>query len=389
MFAIDPMSPLPAVGALGVALATTWILTNRFGAPPAEGRFASIDGLRGYLAFFVFLHHSCIWYFYLRTDQWDHPESHVYTNFGQSSVVLFFMITGFLFFSKLLDGKSRPIDWTKLYISRLFRLTPLYFFAISLMFIIVAHLSGWKLNENVPAIAQEVFNWIFFTIGSGPDVNGVKNTYLILAGAMWTLPYEWLFYISLPLIALFVKVRPKLLYIILSIAATGIVLNLVHPRKVELLPFLGGMLAAFMVRIDLFRAFATRTAASFITVACIAISVMFFPTAYGLVQIGLLSIAFALIAGGDSMFGILKSPVSRLFGEITYSMYLLHGLILFTFFNFVIGTAEAKELSPMLHWTLVVGITPVLVVTSFLTFRYIEKPGLQLTGVVTSFLKKS
>lgn len=389
MFTIDPISPLPALIALLFALVTTWLLVNKFGAPSVQGRFASIDGLRGYLAFFVFLHHSCIWYFYLRTDKWDVPPSYLYTHFGQTSVVLFFMITGFLFFSKLLEGRTKPIDWEKLFISRFLRLTPLYLFAISVLFVIVAHLSGWKLNESIQSLTMEVTNWVFFTIYKSPDINGVKNTWLILAGAMWTLPYEWFFYISLPIIALFIKVRPSLIYLAGSLACIFIMLFLWQPGKLQLLPFLGGIISALIVRNDLFKAFAIRKEASFITTACICLVVVLFPSAYGTLPIMLLSIAFALIAGGNSVFGLLLSPVSRAFGEMTYSMYLLHGIVLYSTFNFLLDSTIAKTLTPATHWILVIGVTPVLVLSSFITFRLIERPALQFTNTLVSYFRKS
>lgn len=95
---MGPVSPLPAIICLLVAIGTSFLLVKRFGVPPAQGRYASIDGLRGYLALFVFLHHSSVWYFFLRTGQWEDPPSNLYTHFGSSSVLLYFMITGFLFF---------------------------------------------------------------------------------------------------------------------------------------------------------------------------------------------------------------------------------------------------------------------------------------------------
>jgi peptidoglycan/LPS O-acetylase OafA/YrhL len=64
-------------------------------------RYASLDGLRGYCAFFVFLHHASIWYSYLHTNSWAAPPSHFYNHLGQSGVAIFFMITGFLFFFEI------------------------------------------------------------------------------------------------------------------------------------------------------------------------------------------------------------------------------------------------------------------------------------------------
>ena len=124
---MDPTSLLPAIGAILLALATAALLPHIIQLPIASPpRYSTIDGLRGYLAFAVFLSHSSIWYFYLHFGRWDVPQSNFYTHLGQSSVTLFFMITGFLFWSKLLDGRVQPIDWSRLYLSRLFRLVPLY-----------------------------------------------------------------------------------------------------------------------------------------------------------------------------------------------------------------------------------------------------------------------
>ena len=383
---IDPISPLPAVVALLVAMTTTSILVKKFGAPAIQGRFASIDGLRGYLAFFVFLHHSCIWYYYLKTDQWESPPSNLYTHFGESSVIFFFMITGFLFFSKLIKGKEKSIDWNQLFISRLLRLTPLYFFVIVFMFIIVASLSNWTLNEPLPKLIKGIISWFSFSILGSPDINGFKFTSLILASVIWTLPYEWFFYINLPILARFINVKPPIMYIVFSIIASGVVLSYWHPGRMQLLPFLSGITTAVLVRSDFFKTFALKKLSSFIIFGCICIAVICYPTAYRIIPIILLSISFALIAGGNSFFGVLLSPVSRALGEITYSIYLLHGVTLFCVFTFFLGTHNAKALSPINYWFLVVCITPILILVSFFTFRLIERPAMQFTTTLTAWL---
>src|ERR1700676_3751492 len=108
---MDPVSAFPALVVLLSAVGTCFIIARRYGVPIAEGRFASIDGLRGYLALFVYLSHGCLWYFYLRNGRWDVPPSRLYTHMGSSSVAIFFMITGFLIFSKLIEAQNGNIDW--------------------------------------------------------------------------------------------------------------------------------------------------------------------------------------------------------------------------------------------------------------------------------------
>ena len=126
---MSPVSLIPIFPILTITLITLSFINKRVKISPQTGRFKSIDGLRGYLAFFVFIHHSAIWYFLLREHQWGLPPSRVYSHFGPTSVSLFFMITSFLFFSKLIEAKGKNIDWLKLYTSRFLRIFPLYIFS--------------------------------------------------------------------------------------------------------------------------------------------------------------------------------------------------------------------------------------------------------------------
>jgi len=205
---MDPINPLPALVSLLVAVGTSFLLVKIFGAPPGQGRYVSIDGLRGYLAFFVYLHHSCIWHFLPRTGEWKLPPSNLFSQFGSSSVALFFMISAFLFFTKLIEGRKKNIDWDKLFVSRFLRLVPLYLFVMVLFITVVFVVTHGVLNAPLLKTLNKALSWMTFTIFGGPNLNGLKDTSRILAGVTWTLPYEWFFYFSLPVLALTVRVRP-------------------------------------------------------------------------------------------------------------------------------------------------------------------------------------
>ena len=384
---MDPVSIFPALAALFLAVTTAYFLTRRNGNPPALGRFASIDGLRGYLAFFVFMHHSCIWFYFLKMGQWQVPPSNVYTNFGQSSVSLFFMITGFLFYSKLIDGRAKRINWRALYVSRVFRLAPLYVFVVALMFAVVAILSGGRMVGSVPALFLQLVRWLSFAILGQPDINGIGHTFTIVAGVTWSLAYEWFFYLSLPILALSVSLKPPGVYLALGAVAL-VALSLWHTNYLILATFAGGILAAWLVRMDRFRVFAEKNFASFIVVGCLFTVVVFSGESYGIRPLLLLTTAFVLIAGGNTLFGLLVHPVSKTLGEMAYSIYLLHGMLLFVTFNFVIGLNKATAFSPLMHWLAVLAITPVLILASYATFLLIEKPGMRYSRVVNDWLQE-
>ncbi len=192
-----------------MALATCEFLRRLGSARLPASRFVTIDGLRGYLAFFVFLHHSSIWYYYLKDGLWQLPPSRLYAHFGQTSVALFFMVTGFLFAHKLLHSRGTPIRWLDVYASRIARLLPAYLLAMALLFLLVFTATGFSLREAPSALLGKVLDWLLFSIPSKPDMNGFIGTFRIVAGVTWTLPYEWLFYFCLPFLGVLLGNRPS------------------------------------------------------------------------------------------------------------------------------------------------------------------------------------
>jgi peptidoglycan/LPS O-acetylase OafA/YrhL len=374
------------VAALVVAFTSAALLAKLFGAPVRLGRFPTIDGLRGYLPFCVFLHHAVTWYFYLKTDRWGLPPSKLYIHLGQTGVAFFFMITGFLFLTKLIEGKEEGIDWLRLYVSRFFRLVPLYLVLMLLVFLVVAGLSQGERREPLDQLMQAIFSWLGFTIAGTPDINGVENTFIIVAGVTWSLVYEWFFYFSLPVFALVLRVHIPLFWMLLGGAAmTGIVLQQTKPPFSFY--FLGGIAAAMLVRSDVFCRWAASWIASLIAIGCIACTVAFFPSAYGKPQLLLLSTAFIIIAAGNSLFGALTHGAARFLGEMAYGIYLLHGIVLFLLFHFSIGIPAARTLTALTHWMIVVAATPMVIIVSFLAFKFIEHPAQKYTGRVVAWLR--
>ncbi|HZV33236.1 MAG TPA: acyltransferase [Verrucomicrobiae bacterium] len=396
---MNPVGPWPALLCLISGLLAAMLLVNRFGKPPPQGRFLPIDGLRGYLAFAVFIHHACVWYYYMHKGDWAVPPSNFYTHLGQSSVAVFFMITGFLFFSKLIDGRKKQLDWGRLYVSRVLRLTPLYVFAMCLLFLIVAIRSRHGLLLPLKQEVMDAARWLSFTIFGSPLLNGVRDTRTVTAAVTWTLPYEWFFYLSLPLLFLLVGRIPPFFYFALALFSLGFLLLLMnmddiysldffYPEFWKAAPFLGGMAAAALARSGRVRRMAGSWIASFVAIACL-LGLLWYATAYyAWGPVLLLSVAFAIVACGNDFFGILIHPVSRILGEISYSIYLLHGIILYVTFHFIMGEARAASWSSTEYWLVAMGIAPVVVWFSFATFRFIEKPAMDKTPVVSKWVNK-
>lgn len=351
---ISAVWAIPAVFAIAIATMALLNFSAKITLP--AGRMQAIDGLRGFLALSVFLHHAMIWQNFLHSGQWRVPASTLFAHLGQSSVSLFFMITACLFFTRILDARERPIDWGRLYVSRVMRILPLLILVVLTTTLLVACIKYWGFDAANPA-------WIPRT----------ARPLLVTAGVAWTLHYEWLFYFTLPLLALMRGVIPPIAVLLLAFVMLGTE-NWSKINAVLLLNFAAGMASAALIRQPALRKLLCSSAACVFAIACIALAIYLCPTPFSPEAIGLLWGAFTIIAAGNRFFGLLTLPICRQLGEITFGIYLLHGPLLFIVLRCGLGLQLAASLTLTEHWLVILTITPVLIGIAVLSFIWIERP---------------
>jgi peptidoglycan/LPS O-acetylase OafA/YrhL len=300
------------------------------------------------------------------------------------------MITAFLFFSKILDSRSNPIDWAALFVSRVCRLVPLYSVFVVLVLGLVVYLSGGRLTEPITTVANATFRWLGFTILGRPRINGIDITGPI-AGVTWSLRYEWYFYLSLPVLSVLAGRVPPRPYLLLSagcvLLAAVVSVFVWRPNYHFAFAFAVGIVAAVLARSQRFQKLAPSVVASFLVASCLAAAVAFFPSAYDEPPLFLLGVAFCLVASGNSLFGVLLSRGSRALGESAYSIYLLHSLFLYVTFTIILDSSWCRSLSAAEHWGVVLLVAPVLLLGSHWTFRLIEMPGIKSAPRFTVWLR--
>lgn len=346
----------------------------------SEIRYPEIDGLRGYLAFFVFLHHSYIWQVFLKTDQWEDPKSNLFNQFGETTVVFFFIITAFLFTTKLFNTKNGEVDWSDYLKARFFRLFPMYFLSIIIIFTLVAYLTDF--TAQVPFIEnlKSVFSWLFFNVSKNNSVlNGFEDTFTVNAGIAWTLPYEWTFYFLLPMIALWFKIKVNLKAVLGFTLAAAIIMILNKASLRHFTPFMGGIVVAVLMNTKKFEGILKQKKYTLLAIVLLGVSIYFFNSGRKPLPIIISSVVFLIIASGNNFFGVLSSTFSRKFGQTTYSLYLLHGIVLFIIFNFIIGFDQAKLLTNTEFWLIITASIFPLILICQLTFKYIEAPLMALS----------
>lgn len=352
-------------------------------------RFESIDGLRGYLAFFVVLHHACIYYYYLPSDGWGLPQQHLYSHFGQTSVSLFFMITGFLFFNKLLETKEKGMDWLYYIISRFLRLYPLYLCALALMLFLVYMQSGFHRMDKFGDLFLQIGQWLLFGVINTPDINGYHKTGDIIS-VLWSIRYEWLFYFTLPVVGFaFLKHRPNILFVIICMVIVYVIFISGDIKYHHFLSFVSGLLAAFSIKSKKIQLWATHWLSSITIILCLVSIVVFYHnTEESYIPWALTTIVFVLIANGNSIFGLLVTKASRHFGQISYSIYLLHTTLLFIVFRVLIGFEVAATYSLYSYWSVILGVCLVLIPLCYVTYYKIELPSYKASSSIAKRIRQ-
>ncbi len=350
-------------------------------AGDTASRYSALDGLRGFAALSVFAHHLVITHHYIDTGIWAEPASRFYALIGPVGVSLFFMITGFLFWGKMLRAKGRP-RWQELYIHRLFRIAPMYLFVVLVMLFIVFAKTDFQLLEPPSVVLGAVMQWLALgTIDTQPDVNTYEARH-VLAGVTWTIFYEWAFYASLVFTAFFARGRMHLLFISLAL-----VLSLVGKTFLKLddsgfaFLFLCGMAVASLLHEDMKLRISQRLSSA-IAFACISIVLITSQNGYGTMTSILLAWFFYLVCSGTSVFGILTSiPATRL-GNVSYSLYLMQGLVLTSVFS-VTPLRDFAMASALNYWTIGLVSVGALLICAALGYVFIERPAMALGKQLT------
>lgn len=336
-------------------------------------KYPEIDGLRGYLAFFVFLHHSYIWHHYIRTNKWEEPESNLFNQFGQTSVTLFFIITAFLFITKLMDKKKVDFDWNKYIIARFFRMFPMYFFSVCLVLFIVGVETNFEIKDSLIEIVKNSLSWIIFSVDGSTNINSLNDTFLINSGVAWSLPYEWMFYFLLPVLALSFKINVNYKILLFFTLAFLITLYINGSSLKKFIPFIGGIFSALLIK-NKDCSYLKQTKFTFLALIFLFFSIYYFNNGRSIIPIIISTFLFIIIVSGNSLFGILSTSFSRKFGQITYSIYLIHGIILFLIFRYIIGYEAASKLSELNYWGIITLTVFPVILLSQITYKYIELP---------------
>jgi peptidoglycan/LPS O-acetylase OafA/YrhL len=328
------------------------------------GRFESIDGLRGFLALGVFSEHAMSMHGLYAWGTWGAEVPVFFLRASAAGVSLFFMITGFLFWLRVLRAGA-SFDARAFFASRLRRLTPMYAFSVLMVLAAVASSSGFVLREAPADIARELRPWLSFGFLATGPLNGVQDAHAINA-VYWTLGFEWAFYLALPLLALFAAGPWAALP-----AGAMLFFGGLNPVAFN---FLFGALAALVVHRGLLdsKVFSNPWLAP-LPLAALA-AYLAAPPRHGLLPSALLFVFFVFIVHGYSLLGLLRSPAAKVLGMASYSIYLTHCIVLYVVMHAADRMVPIASFGDGQYWLLASLAAVGTVVLSTFTYRHVEFP---------------
>lgn len=379
------MDTVYAIVGLTCALLTAYAIKNRINIDHFKNRrHANLNGLIGFSSLLVFFCHAATWQQYIEDGRWRASDSPSLIIPGQTGIVLFFMITGFLFAKKYLESKNQKIDWAKEYLLKILSLYPAYLFSMCILFGIIYATSFQEKIELTPYV-----KWILFTIPGAPLLNGNPETNIMMAGTTWPLTFVWAFYFSLPLIATILGAKkswPAIIFGTTMLVAT--LYFIPFYGLVYLMLFIGTMAAAIDKYTNL-KAILNEKIFGLIALLLL-ISNGFFnnETAYNATSIAIIGLSFLIFSTGNSIFGVLTKKPMQILGASAYSIYLLHGPLLYIFIKIIQNSNYEIYKSNEGFWLIIIALTPALVLTSVFSYVFIEAPAMKYQEKIIKLIRK-
>ncbi|EOI3503181.1 acyltransferase family protein [Cronobacter dublinensis] len=341
-------------------------------------RNTSLDGLRYLMASLVVFHHSGFFASFFTVGKWTLPsEGLMYI--GKIGVYVFFTISAFLFWGKT-GASKKKVDWVSLYINRFFRIAPLQFFcsAVSIALILYFSKSPWVIH------LKDIAPWFDAgLLNIRPDINNYQKSRVIMAGVTWTLQYEWFFYFSLPILFVIKKKA-------FPVAIVCLIVFLYAPvdSKTQYVFSLLSCFACGIICQEMYSRFrVTKKTAEFILLSSVILLVLVQPSIHNGKASLLCGLIVYAIVNGASFFNLLSSRGMVRLGEISYSIYLMQGIVFYTVFKLLDQSGIEINIFSVKYYLYTFVSFLLLIMGSVITFQFIEKPTIKLGHKLTAQMK--
>ncbi|MBO3270327.1 acyltransferase family protein [Hymenobacter defluvii] len=195
---------------------------------PAE-KLELLEAIRGFAASYVVIHHFIG---FTTLKQTLHPLLRLPFRFGQEAVIVFFLMSGFVIC--IATYKSSQQDIRTFFYKRFFRIYPIFLATLGLS-VLVALCNGESFSS------KDTGNFLgnLLMLQDTPDKPGGVIQPFLKNHALWSLSYEWWFYmLFLPVLTLLNKIKyyytgPSI-YSVLALSCVAYLFYLLFPNHLLL-----------------------------------------------------------------------------------------------------------------------------------------------------------
>ena len=342
----------------------------------AAHNVGAMEGLRGLAVFLVFfVHYGSVGAVYIPAHSLTGDIAAALKTMGNAGVDLFFVLSGYLIYGKLI---SRPQPFLSFMRRRIERIYPT-FIAVFLIYIVfsVVRPADDKIPHHFLAGAGYLAANFFLLPGLLPITNLITQA--------WSLSYEIFFYLAIPAVITLTGMRAwgsrTRIAFFLTLTAAFTVYCSVAGGHVRLIMFVSGIVLYEVIRRGLFRAPPSGTVALIAVAGGLALLNAPFSGAAGYsIKISALFVCFFILC--HVCFTLPDALVTRLmrlepmrwFGNMSYSYYLMHGLVLKALFIALAVVIPTTTHDSALFWLLLPVAFAVSIVPSAGLFLAVERP---------------
>lgn len=356
-------------------------------------KIKELDGLRATAALLVIAWH------YIGVA--DGPNFWLWRVFylGHFGVDLFFVLSGFLITTVLLENRSSPSYFSSFYGRRAFRIWPLYY-----LMVLLGLLGRWS-GVHPPLFNSAVPAWAYLL--------GIQNFWMARLqsygmpwlGGTWSLAIEEQFYLFFPLLVRFVSMSVlwKILLVIIVSCPIARLLDsftsdefgyYVLPQFRADALAIGALIALYRFRgtanvtVRTFVRWTLIGAACLVPLIIVSGSTTFHAAAWQhtLAELFFGAMIFMVLENqGASCLAVLRSDVAAHLARWSYASYLIHPLVVYLVFLALSLPRTVTTLPGIAATGLALTITLLLCAVSY---RFLEKPLIQYASSQYSFRAK-
>ncbi|MBB3695946.1 acyltransferase family protein [Flammeovirga yaeyamensis] len=352
----------------------------------------SLTPLRGIAALWVIIFHIDVSTYYRDLGSlFDRSSTGIFSK-GYLWVDFFFLLSGFIIYhvygQEFKEGfsflKMKRFLWT-----RFNRLYPLHLFTL-----MVTIIGALVFGQLYPQLIDGSWELYFSPKALLPEFTmmNAMNFYHFLSWNMpsWSIGAEfWTYFITIFILGALGK-QNEVGWIISSVVSFSLLVMLVHfhpNHNLDITWDFGWVrcLFQFILGVNIYQLFDKKIGASFLSkdivfiVLMVSIGIGFHFMWNDLIFVPLFALLLLATAyNNNKVSALLESPSLKFLGDISYSLYLMHGLVFFFFwFQFPIWKAQFgwETLPQWMHLLYMITFIGITILISNWSYKYIEVKG--------------